>query len=204
MIDFYTANTPNGRKVALMLEELAIPYTEHKVDLGKLAQKTPEFLAMNPNGKIPVIVDNEGVHGKKVTVFESAAILYYLGEKYSKFLGGSLVEKAQTMQWVMFQMSAIGPIFGNYHYGMNTLKPHNPGFIERFEKEAHRLIGVMEMQLSRNEYLAGSSYTIADMATYPWLINFIKSKPEWFESTSSIHRWANLVERRPAVQKVLA
>ncbi|WP_374073265.1 glutathione S-transferase family protein [Bdellovibrio bacteriovorus] len=203
MIDFYTAGTPNGRKVAIMLEELAIPYTEHKVDLSKNEQKSPEFIEMNPNGRIPVIVDRQGPYNKEVTVFESGAILYYLAEKYGNFLGHSLAEKAHTLQWVMFQMSAIGPMFGNYHYGMNTLTPKNPAFIERFEKEALRLLGVMEIQLSKNEYLAGQVYTIADIATYPWIIGFIKSKPEWFESKPSVRRWAQLVGGRPAVKKVL-
>nr|WP_295906115.1 glutathione S-transferase N-terminal domain-containing protein [uncultured Bdellovibrio sp.] len=203
MIDFYTASTPNGRKIALMLEELEVPYTEHKVDLSKNEQKSPEFLEMNPNGRIPVIVDRHGPYDHKTTVFESGAILYYLAEKYGSFIGHSLEEKAHTLQWVMFQMSAIGPMFGNYYYGVNTMKPANPGFIERFEKECIRLVGVMELQLQKNEYLAGSTYTIADIATYPWIVGFTKSKPEWFESKPSVLRWVQKVSERPAVKKVL-
>ncbi|WII71088.1 glutathione S-transferase N-terminal domain-containing protein [Bdellovibrio sp. 22V] len=204
MIDFYTAATPNGRKVAIMLEELGVSYTEHKVDLGKLEQKSPDFLSMNPNGKIPVIIDHEGPFNKKTTVFESAAILYYLAEKHGgRFFGHSLDEKAHVMQWTMFQMSAIGPILGNYYYGMNTLTPKNPGFIQRFEKEATRLLGVMETQLHKNEYLAGKNYSIADIATYPWIANFIKLQPAWFESKPSIRRWAQMVGSRPAVKKVM-
>src|SRR5690606_818743 len=116
MIDFYTAETPNGKKVHLMLEELGIPYKKHLVDLAKLEQKAPEFLAMNPNGRIPVIVDHEGPNKKTTTVFESAAILYYLAERHGKFFGHGLDEKSHVMQWMMFQMSGIGPIFGNYFY----------------------------------------------------------------------------------------
>ncbi|KHD88823.1 MAG: glutathione S-transferase [Bdellovibrio sp. ArHS] len=203
MIEFYTAQTPNGRKVSLMLEELAIPYTQHNIDLGKLEQKSPEFIAKNPNGKIPVIIDTHGSYDHKTTVFESGAILYYLAEKHQAFFGHSLEEKAHVMQWLMFQMSAIGPIFGNYYYGKHTLKPENPGFIERFEKEALRLLGVMEIQLEKNTYLAGEAYTIADIATYPWLIHYLHTKPEWFESRPSIRRWAQTLAERPAVKKVM-
>lgn len=203
MIEFYTASTPNGRKVTIMLEELGLAYNLHKVNLKDLEQKRPEFLAMNPNGKIPTIIDNKGPEGQ-TTVFESGAILYYLAEKYGKFLGDSLPEKTRTMQWVMFQMSAIGPIFGNYYYGLNTLTPHNPGFIERFEKEARRLVGVMEIQLSGNKYLSGEGYTIADMVTYPWVAGFIHAQPGWFEDKPSVKRWADLVGTRPAVQKAMA
>lgn len=202
MIDFYTAATPNGRKVALMLEELGIPYQEHQVDLKTNAQKNPDFLAMNPNGKIPVIVEHIEKSKDKVTVFESGAILFYLAEKYGKFIGSTLEEKTRSLQWVMFQMSAIGPIFGNYYYGVNSLKPHNPGYIERFEKEAHRLLGVMEMQLSVNPYLAGSEYTIADIATYPWIESFAKMNPHWFADHKAVNAWLEKISKRPACLKI--
>lgn len=200
MIDFYTAATPNGHKVALMLTELGLEHKEHLVDLKSNQQKDPAFLAMNPNGKIPVIVDHDST--PKTVISESAAILYYLAEKHGRFIGKTLQEKTTTMQWVMFQMSAIGPIFGNYYYGKNFLQPHNPGYIERFEKEAHRLLGVMEMQLQDNAYLAGAEYTIADMCTYPWLVGFMKSNPEWFADKAAVQRWAARVSERPAVKKV--
>ena len=200
MIDFYTAATPNGRKVALMLTELGIEYKEHMIDLKANQQKEPAFLAMNPNGKIPVIVDSDSKN--KTAISESAAILFYLAEKYGKFIGKTLEEKTTTMQWVMFQMSAIGPIFGNYHYGKNSLQPYNPGYVERFEKEAHRLIDVMETHLQTNDYLAGSEYTIADICTYPWLVGFMKGTPEWFAGKPAINRWAARVGERPAVKKI--
>ncbi len=204
MIEFYTAGTPNGRKVAIMLEEVGRALYRTYNRFGKLEQKTPEFLAMNPNGRIPVIVDREGPYHKKTTVFESGAILYYLAEKYGSFLGHSLDEKAHVMQWVMFQMSAIGPMFGNYNYGVKTLTPKNPGFIQRFEKESLRLLDVLEMQLAKNQYLAGNTYTIADIATYTWVAAFANTVPGWFESKPSVRRWLQTVGERPAVKKVMS
>lgn len=204
MIDLYTAATPNGQKAHLMLEELGIPYKLHKVNLKELEQKTPEFLAMNPNGRIPVIVDHEGPNKKTVTVFESAAILFYLAERTNKFGGHHLEDKAEIMQWMMYQMSAVGPMFGNYYYGKTALQPHNPAFIERFEKETKRIITVLETHLGRHTYFAGSEYTIADMCMFFWLANFSKAEPDWFSASPAIRRWIDEVSKRPAVQKVLA
>lgn len=205
MIDLFTAGTPNGHKIAIMLEELNLPYNKHVVDLKALQQKSPEFLEMNPNGRIPVIVDHEGPANKKVTVFESGAIMYYLAEKNGgKFLGSSLDEKAHTMQWVMFQMSAIGPMFGNYHYGTKSLAEPNPVFVERFEKESRRLITVLNSQLTKHSYISGSNYTIADMATYPWVSAFAKASPHWFDEAPAIRRWLSEVGERPAVKKAMS
>lgn len=204
MIDYYTAATPNGKKVAIMLEELQVPYKKHMIDLKSLEQKKPEYIAMNPNGRIPTIVDNHGPYDHKTTVFESGAILYYLAEKYGgQFFGHSLNEKAAVMQWLMFQMSAVGPMFGNYNYGMKSLEPKNPGFIERFAKESQRIIGVLEIQLSQTPYLAGANYTIADIATITWVTAFEKMEPTWFENAPGVHRWMKLVGDRPAVKKGL-
>lgn len=204
MIDFFTAATPNGHKITIMLEELGLHYKKHMVDLKSLEQKSPEFLEMNPNGRIPVIVDHDGPHGKTI-IFESGAILYYLAEKTGgKFLGHSIDEKAHTMQWVMFQMSGIGPIFGNYHFGMNSMPTKVPQFIERFEKEAVRLITVLNAQLNKHTYLAGEQYTIADIATYPWVSGFAKMHPAWFDATPAIRRWLDVVAERPAVQRAMS
>ncbi len=205
MIDLFTAATPNGHKITIMLEELGIPYQKHMVDLKALQQKSPEFLEMNPNGRIPVITDSNGPQGKKTTIFESGAILYYLAEKNGgKFLGKSLDEKAHSMQWVMFQMSGIGPMFGNYHYGMHSMPEKVPQFIERFEKESKRLITVLNSQLTKHAYLAGEEYTIADMATYPWVAGFAKENPVWFEGTPAIRNWLTKVSERPAVKKAMS
>lgn len=203
MIDFYTAATPNGRKIAFMLEELGVPYTTHHVDLKSLEQKKPDFIAMNPNGRIPVIVDQKGPYDKPVTVFESGAILYYLAEKYNSHFGHSLTEKAHVMQWVMFQMAGQGPMFGNYYYGVHSLKPENPAYIERFEKESRRLIDVMNIQLEKTEYFAGPTFTIADIILYPWNASFIHSKPEWYENAPAVRRWLEVVGQRPAAKKAM-
>jgi GST-like protein len=203
MIDLYTAATPNGMKAHLMLEELGVPFNYHKVNLRELQQKSPEFLAMNPNGRIPVIVDHEGPNKKEVTVFESAAILYYLAERFGKFGGHHLEDKARIMEWMMYQMSAVGPMFGNYHYGKSSLKPENPAYIERFEKESKRIITVLETQLGRHTYFAGNDYSIADMCMFFWVNAFAKEQPDWFAATPSIRRWIDQVSQRPAVQKVL-
>ena len=203
MIDLYTAATPNGRKIVFMLEELGVPYKEHKVDLKSNQQKTPEFLAMNPNGRIPVIVDQKGPYDKQVTVFESGAILYYLAEKYNTLFGHSLDEKAHVMEWVMFQMSGQGPDFGNYYFGKG-MTPENPAYVQRFEKESQRLVGVMEMQLSKTDYFAGHNFTIADIVLYPWTAAYLISKPEWFESAPSVRRWAQAIGQRPAAKKAMA
>ncbi|WP_413578706.1 glutathione S-transferase family protein [Bdellovibrio sp. HCB290] len=203
MIDFYTAATPNGHKVAIMLEELGVPYLKHIIDLKSGEQKKPEFLAMNPNGRIPVIVD----HTPKgdLPVFESAAILYYLSEKYNgKFFGSNLQERTSAMQWMMFQMSGVGPNFGNLYYGKNSMNPQVPAFVERFEKESRRIIGVLELALEKSEYLAGSHYTIADMTTYPWIAAKLQMAPEMFSEAPKVKQWAQKISERPAVQKAMA
>ena len=201
MIDFYMAVTPNNHKIALFLEELEIPYKTHPIDLKANEQKKPEFLAMNSNGRTPVITDNEGPFGKKLTLAESGAILYYLSEKYEgRFLGRDLGQKAKVMQWVMFQMAGIGPMFGNYFYGKN-MEPKNPQYVERFEKEVKRLIGVMNTELVNHSYIAGDEYTIADMVTYPWVAKFVMRSPELFENAPAVRRWMALVSERPAVKK---
>jgi GST-like protein len=201
MIDFYTASTPNGQKVHIMLEELGMEYNLHTLNLKANEQKNPEFLKLNPNGKIPTIIDNDAPFGRKIPVFESGAILHYLAQKTHHFLGENEFDEAQTMAWLMFQMSGIGPIFGNYHYAKNN---NIPLMATRFEVEANRVLGVMNQQLAENQYLAGSFYSIADMATYPWIAAYMKTKPEWFETTPNVRRWAETVGQRPAVKKVMS
>lgn len=203
MIELYTAATPNGQKAELMLEELGQPYAKHVVNLKELQQKRPEFLSMNPNGRIPVIVDRDGPDQSTVTVFESAAILSYLAERSGRFGGRGLVEKTKVLQWMMFQMSAVGPMFGNYSYGKNSLRPYNPGFVDRFEVEAKRIVRVLEAQLNQGTYFAGEDYTIADMCMFFWIFRFNQSVPSWFEEAPLIRRWLKNVGARPAVQKVL-
>lgn len=201
MFDFYTAKTPNGYKVWIMLEELGLKYETHMVDLKANQQKTPDYLKINPNGRIPTIVDREGDFGRQIPVWESGAILQYLGDKTHHFVGTNDFEKTQVNSWLMFQMSAIGPNFGNYYYAKN----HNiPQMMNRFEVESKRIISVMNTQLARNEYLAGNFYSIADIASYPWIAAYLKSKPEWFETSQHVRRWAELIGQRPAVKKVMS
>lgn len=201
MIDFYTAKTPDASKVQIMLEELGMKYELHTVDLNVLDQQNqPEYLKINPNGLAPAIVDRDGEFGLGIPVFESGAILDYLAEKSHHFIGTNEYERAQVMSWLMFQMSGIGPNFGNYNYAK---KNNIPQMMNRFGVESRRLLGVMNTQLSRNEYLAGSFYSIADIATYPWIESAIKSNPEWFEFAPQVLRWAGLIAQRPAVKKAL-
>lgn len=203
MINFYTAKTPNGQKVELMLEELEADYTKHNIDLKAMEQKKPEFLAMNPNGRIPVILDEVGPENKPLAVFESAAILFYLAERFGKFGGRTLTEKTKVMEWMMFQMSAVGPMFGNYYYGKNSLKPLNAGFIERFENESKRILNVLETHLSSNTYFAGEYYSIADMCMFFWLYRFSEMEPLWLSDKFAIKRWLSLVASRPKVHAII-
>jgi len=201
MFDFFTAKTPNGYKVWIMLEELGMKYELHILDLKANQQKEPAFLKINPNGRIPAIVDREGDFSRSIPVWESGAILQYLGEKTHHFVGVNDYEKAQVNSWLMFQMSAIGPNFGNYHYAKGN---NIPQMMNRFEVESKRILSVMNTQLAQNEYLAGNFYSIADIASYPWISAYLTSKPEWFEINPHVRRWADLIGQRAAVKKVMA
>jgi GST-like protein len=202
MIDLYTWTTPNGHKIPIMLEETRLEYTTHPVDLGKGEQKTPEFLAINPNGKIPAIVDHEGPGGKPVTVFESGAILIYLAEKTGKFLPREGEPRAQVLEWLMFQMSAVGPILGQLYYFAMQMPEKLPQAIEHFRTETARIVGVLEGQLGRSEFLAGD-YSIADIAIYPWLISH-KWQGMELEDFANVKRWFDAIAARPAVQRGIA
>jgi GST-like protein len=203
MIDLYTWTTPNGRKVSIMLEELGLPYRVHKIDIGKGEQFKPEFVAINPNSKIPAIVDPEGPGGKTLPLFESGAILIYLAEKAGRFLPADARERNVTLQWLMFQMGGVGPMFGQAHHFMRFAKEKIPYAIERYGKEAARLYGVMDGRLKEAAYLAGESYTIADIATFPWA-----ARHEWhgvsLNDFPAVKRWYDAIGQRPAVQRGMA
>ena len=198
MIQLYTWVTPNGKKVSIMLEELGISYEVHAVNLGQGDQFKPEYLAINPNNKIPAIIDPDGPGGKPFTLFESGAILLYLAEKSGKLSPSDLRERYTVIQWLMFQMGGVGPMFGqaNYFY---RLKEKVPYAIERFHKEARRLYNVLDQELARKEYLAGE-YSIADIATYPWVwrheIHQVK-----LEEYPNVKRWYDTISQRPAVKR---
>lgn len=198
MIKLYTWGTPNGKKVSIMLEEIALGYEVHPVDLSKGEQLKPEYLAINPNNKIPAIVDTEGPDGKPFTLFESGAILMYLAEKTGKLWPADLRQRYMVIQWLMFQMGGVGPMFGqaNYFY---RLEEKVAAAIERFRKEALRLYGVLDKELGQREYLAGE-YSIADIATYPWVwrheIHHVR-----LEEFPNVKRWFDIISERPAVQR---
>ena len=202
MIDLYTWSTSNGRKASIMLEELGADYTLHPIHIGKGDQFTPEYLAINPNGKIPAIVDSDGPGGAPITVFESGAILIYLAEKFGRFLPVEPVARMEVIQWLMFQMGGIGPIFGQVHHFLRAAKEKVPYGIERYGTEARRLYGVLDRRLDGRDHLAGDGYSIADIATWPWVF-----RHEWQQidlaEYPNVLRWFEAVGSRPAVQRGL-
>lgn len=200
MIELYTWGTSNGRKVSIMVEELGIPYNVHPINIGKDDQFTPEFTRINPNQKIPAIIDTDGPGGKPITVFESGAILIYLGDKFGKFYPKDPRKRIETIQWLMFQMGGVGPNFGQVHHFKRAAKEQVPYAIERFTKECRRLYSVMDGRLADHPFLAADEYTIADIATWPWVL-----RHEWQEvdlkEFPNVKRWFETIQARPAVQK---
>jgi GST-like protein len=199
MIDLYTWTTPNGRKVSIMLEELALPYRVHAINIGKDDQFKPDYVKINPNAKIPSIVDPEGPDGKPISMMESGAILVYLADKTGKLLAKSGRQRYEALQWLMFQMGGVGPMFGQTHHFLRAAKEQVPYAIERYSKETKRLYGVLNERLKDSSYLAGD-YSIADIATYPWV-----SRHEWHKTDLNdfpgVKRWYDAISARPAVQK---
>ena len=203
MIDLYTWSTPNGRKVSIMLEECGLPYNVHKIDIGKGDQFKPEFIALNPNSKIPAMVDSKGPDGKPITLFESGAILVYLAQHYQKFLPPDWHQLYHVLQWLMFQMGSVGPMFGQVHHFLRAAKEQVPYAIDRYKKETDRLYGVMDKELAKRDYLAGNFYSIADIATYPWVARY-----EWHKTDlnqfPNVKRWFDEIGKRSAVQRGMA
>ncbi len=198
MIQLYTWKTPNGKKVSIMLEEIELPYEVHPVNLGQSEQFKPEYLAINPNNKIPAIIDTDGPEGKPLTLFESGAILMYLAEKTGKLLPRETSKRYEVIQWLMFQMGGVGPMFGQANYFFK-LAEKVPYAIERFHKEALRLYGVLDKELARKEFLAGS-YSIADIATYPW-VGRHEGHNVKLEQFPHVKRWFDTISARPAVKR---
>ena len=201
MIDLYTWSTPNGRKVSIMLEECGLPYRVHRIDIGKGEQFALDYLKINPNGKIPSIVDPQGPDGKPIAMMESGAILIYLADKTGQFF--SQKNKYQILQWLMFQMGGVGPMFGQAHHFMRAKKDEVPYGSERYGNEAKRLYGVMDRRLEKNAFLSGSDYSIADIATYPWV-----ARHEWHRvdlgAFAHVKRWFDAIGARPAVARGMA
>jgi GST-like protein len=201
MIQLYTWATPNGRKVSIMLEEIELPYEVHPVNLGQGEQLKPDYLTINPNNKIPAIVDSEGPGGKPLTLFESGAILMYLAEKTGKLWPHDLRKRYEVIQWLMFQMGGVGPMFGQANYFFK-LAEKVAYAIERFYKEALRLYRVLDKELARQEFLAGS-YSIADIATYPW-VGRHEGHHVKLEEFPNVKRWFDAISARPAVKRGMA
>lgn len=196
MIDLYTFTTPNGRKASIMLEEVGLDYAVHTIDISKDDQFTPEYVAINPNSKIPTIVDRDA----EITVFESGAILIYLAEKTGKLLSSETKQRMQTIEWLMFQMGGVGPMFGQYNH-FNRYAPEKiPYAIERYEKETLRLYEVLNTQLAKTEYISGNDYTIADIAIYPWIAAY-RFMNLSLDNYTQLKRWYKTIKLRPAVAK---
>lgn len=199
MIDLYTWTTPNGRKVSIMLEELGLPYRVHPIDIGKGDQFKPEYVAINPNSKIPAIVDPDGPAGTPLRMMESGAILIYLAERTGRFLPQAGSARYAALEWLMFQMGGVGPIFGQVHHFLRAAKEPVPYAIERYGKETRRLYGVLNARLAQAEYLAGD-YSIADIATYPWVARYEWHKTH-LEDFPNVKRWFDGISARPAVER---
>jgi len=202
MIDLYTWGTPNGRKVSVMLEEVGLDYTVHLIAIGQGDQHKPDFLAINPNSKIPAIVDPDGPGGGPYTMFESGAILIYLAEKTkSGLLPSDPRQRYDTLQWLMFQMGGVGPMFGQAHHFRQYAPEKIPYAIERYTNEAARLYGVLDRRLGEVEYLAGD-YSIADMATFPWTRSY-ERQGQNLDDFPNVKRWFEAINARPAVERAL-
>lgn len=170
-LQLYSLATPNGQKASIMLEELGLDYDVHKIDISAGDQFTPEFLAINPNNKIPALIDPDGPGGKSITLFESGAILIYLAEKYGRFLPGDAARRYHTIQWLMFQMGGIGPMFGQlgFFHRFAGREIEDPRPKTRYIDESKRLLNVLDQQLAGKEWIMGDEYTIADIAIFPWV-----------------------------------
>jgi len=199
MIDLYTWTTPNGRKVSIMLEETGLPYAVHPINIGQGDQFKPEFIAINPNGKIPAIVDPDGPDGQPYAMMESGAILIYLAGKTGMLLPASARGKYDALQWLMFQMGGVGPMFGQVHHFLRAAKEQVPYAIQRYITETRRLYSVLDGRLKDHEYLV-DEYSVADIATYPWVARY-----EWHKTNlddyPNVKRWFDAISARPAVQR---
>ena len=202
MIDVYSWATPNGHKVHIMLEECGLPYQVHAINIGRGDQFTSAFLAISPNNKIPAIVDSDGPDGKAISLFESGAILLYLAGKTGKFLPKSDRDKYKVLEWLMFQMGSIGPMFGQAHHFRQYAPEKIDYAIVRYTNEANRLYGVMDKQLAKHAYIAGKSYSIADIAIYPWTRSYANQGVDLVDYPN-VQRWFDELSARPAVQKGL-
>jgi GST-like protein len=204
MIELYGLTSPNVQKIFIMLEESGLPYKFVPVDVWASAQHTPEFTKLNPNKKIPVIVDSDGPGGKPYTVFESGAILMYLAEKSGKFLSKDMAKKYDAIQWLFIQTSNVGPAFGNFtHFNMFAPKPGNEYSFSRYRTEMLRLYNLLNERLSQTKYLGGDEYSIADMATFPWTRQHATHGAK-IDQMPGFKRWFEDLSARPAIKAMIA
>src|SRR5262245_7597670 len=203
MIDFYALTSPNVQKIYIMLEETGLPYKEHFVDVWAGQQYKPEFLKINPNNKIPAIVDHEGPGGKPYTVFESGAILLYLAEKTGQFLPKDTAKKYEVIQWLMIQVAGVGPMFGQWTHFKMFAPPGSEYGQARYTSELKRLYEVLEKRLGQTKFLGGDEYSIADIATFPWTRNHDAQGVKW-DNNPNLARWFSTIAERPAVKAALA
>ena len=201
-IALYTWGTPNGRKISILLEELALPYAVHTIDITKDEQFDPDFLKISPNNKIPAVVDPEGPDGQPISLFESGAILIYFAEKTGKLLSTDPRVRLETLQWLMWQMGGWGPMLGQAHHFRRFAPEKIPYAIDRYTDETRRLYGVLDKRLAEGAYMAGD-YSIADIATFPWA-----ARHEWqgieLADFPHLKRWYDAVAARPAVARGMA
>jgi GST-like protein len=202
MIELYSWTTPNGHKIHIMLEETGLPYRVHKINLGAKEQTTPEYLKINPNGKIPAIVDTDGPDGKPLAIFESAAILVHLAQKSGKFLPVEPRARYATLEWLMFQIANIGPMYGQAFHFRSVAPERVPYAIDRYTNEVGRLLSVVDRRLAEHPYLAGDEYTIADIASWTWVRNS-HSFGLNMENFPNVQRWISAIAERPAVRRGL-
>jgi GST-like protein len=200
MLEVYSWATPNGHKVHIMLEECGLPYRAVPVDIGAGEQFDTAFLAISPNNKIPALVDPDGPDGEPIALFESGAILLYLAGKTGRFLPETVRGKYEVLQWLMFQMGGVGPMLGQAHHFRIYAPQKIPYAIDRYTQEAHRLYAVMNTRLGHSRYLGGDSYSIADMAVYPWLRSWKNQGIDW-NDFPHLRGWFDEIGGRPAVQR---
>jgi GST-like protein len=201
VIELYTAATPNGWKISIMLEECGLPYRAHPIALGKGEQRSPEFLAISPNGRIPAIVDTDPEGGgEPVSVFETAAILIYLGDKTGQFLPSDLRGRTETHEWLIWQVANLGPMLGQHGHFALYATEKLPYAIQRYRSEALRLYGVMDRRLDGRDYLAAGQYTIADMACFPWVQTW-KAQGIPLADFPNLKAWYERLKQRPGLRR---
>jgi GSH-dependent disulfide-bond oxidoreductase len=201
-IELYFWPTPNGKKITIFLEEAELPYNLAPVNITAGEQFDEEFLKISPNNKMPAIVDPEGPEGEPISVFESGAILVYLAEKTGRFMPSSPRQRYEALQWLMFQVSSVGPMLGQVHHFRGYAPEEIPYAVDRYTNEATRLYGVMDARLSEVDYFVGNDYSIVDMAIYPWVASH-ERQGQRMEDYSNLRRWYEEMGERPAVRRAM-